>query len=305
MDALHQLVGVTEKGSVMAALRRALKEPPAPLPVAAGPGRLVTPAAPGSPPAQATAVHPLDERGRAYLVEQRHLDPATVDAFSDQLAENEHGSVRAFHNDHQDGEERGPGWKSFVGNQAQGEGRGRSIWRARPPGCRAPTCILVAESFISALSAWESLSDDQRQRTMIVSTAGSFAAAGLARLEKLVAWAHRQALGRKLWLLNASDQDEAQTDQRAAVLRDVAERMGISYHRYAPPEASQDWSDALARSKGYPTHAEAQEAQERAYATDMVRAYIHTDPEPAEEILEVEGEGNDGLGTPGGRGRGR
>ena len=187
-------------GHTMSKLRRALTEPPPPLPVA---GRTIAGSrrsgpAPGAPPLENETAHlseiaptvepelqPLGERGRAYLVQHRHLAPETVDASAHNLRQNRYGSVRALHHRQSgNGEERGENWKSFIGNQADGEGRGRSLWICFPT--RGCSRLIVAESFVSALSAWELLSVEERMVTGLVSTAGAISSAGAARLGRVL-----------------------------------------------------------------------------------------------------------------------
>ncbi len=186
---------------------------------------------------------------------QRLLAPETFRTFAHALRENARGSVRALHNEYGDGEERGENWKAFVGSQADGEGRGRGLWVTFP----APLCsrLIVAESFVSGLSAWEMLPANQRMITGIASTGGTISAAGTKQLEQLLVGMRdhhvQERTGRKVWLLDASDQGEARTAQRTASLMAMAESVGVSCWRYAPRQA-QDWNDALAQAKGQPVY---------------------------------------------------
>ena len=249
----------------MSKLRRALTEPPPPLPVA---GRTIagsrrSGSAPSAPPLENETAHlseiaptvepelqPLDERGRAYLVQHRHLAPETVDASAHNLRQNRYGSVRALHHRQSgDGEERGENWKSFIGNQADGEGRGRSLWICFPT--RGCSRLIVAESFVSALSAWELLSVEERMVTGLVSTTDAISSAGVARLGRLLVGMRehhaREQTGEPIWLYDASDQGEARTAVRTKLLAEIAEQAEINYWRYQPP--AQGWNDALAEAK--------------------------------------------------------
>ncbi len=257
IDACSLLLGRTW-AQTMAELRSSLGSPPPPLPVA-GAGSPARTSVPRLPTVRVQPdLRPLGGHGRDYLVKRRHLAPATIDAFAHALRENVHGSVRVLHNEHGDGEERSQNWKAFVGSQADGEGRGRSLWIAFP----APLCsrLVVAESFISGLSAWELLPANQRMITGIASTGGAISAAGIKQLEQLLVRMREQHVqvrtGRKVWLLDGSDQGEARTVQRTTFLKAMADSVGVSYWRYAPRQAH-DWNDALAQAKGQPAYRDA------------------------------------------------
>ena len=124
MDACGQLLGFS-RGQTYGALRRALQEPPSTLPLARG---HTTIAATTSPVVEATPrpprrLGPLSEPATAYLTTKRGLDPSTLAAFRHRLRSNSHGHLVAPHNDAGDGEERGEGWRSFVGNREDGPDR--------------------------------------------------------------------------------------------------------------------------------------------------------------------------------------
>ena len=315
VDACTKLLGL-RWGEMMGVLRRSLAHPPASLPVvrgvanssnshgrhAAAPANIAgtTPECERShsvavvPPASPT-LQPLGTRGRAYLTERRHLDARTVSTFASTLRENTRGSVRALHSrQYDDGEERGENWKSFVGSQADGEGRGRGLWVAFP--ARHCSRLLVAESFVSALSAWELLPEDQRRITAVASTAGTISVAGAARLERVLTWLRNEQVQRggkqTVWLLDASDQGEASTEARTTFLNAMAEQAGVGYWRYQPPGESQDWNDALAAAKEQPpyqdTLSKPAPQQEPAYTPSYLQA--------EETLGEATTKRNKGLG---------
>ena len=90
------------------------------------------------------------------------LEGSTVDAFSHRLHQTETGAVRALHRCANAGEESGIEGRSFVRDDAAGDG-GHGLFMAAPRLSRKFDCILVAESFESALAAWEAIPDTSRR----------------------------------------------------------------------------------------------------------------------------------------------
>ena len=235
-DAVGIYAGAASSGQQFAALRRALIAPPASVPVLHARTRST---ATGSTPKPSTPLGPLGAAATKYLTSERLLSEATIEAFRHALGERG-GAAVAAHN-RQGGEERGPdGWRSFGGgNTDDGPARGRSAWIAAPAGGVQPTQIIVAESFIDSLSAWQMLPATERATTAVASTGGSLCAASISKLAR--------ALERipGATVLDATDRGERTTEQRTAQLRLAVEATGGAYSRLEPPPGQKDWNDAL------------------------------------------------------------
>ena len=266
--ACTQLLGLTH-GQAMGRLRKTVAAPP--------------PALPSGRSGSATAVRPprilatLKESGRRYLIGDRHLDPASLDAFSHAMRQHSLGVVYP-HNRHGDGEERGPEWRSFYGSRDDGEGRGRSLWVAMPHGSReTPTHVIVAESGTDAISAWEMVPDDLKPTTAIISTAGVASEAGREKLERVLAQMVQHYGAGVPILVDVSDVGERGTEARTAWLRGLADSMGLLYERVVPTqEGVKDWNEELGRVKA------AQRAQGAAALLPTMEA-DQPDPEPPDE----------------------
>lgn len=285
VDACAQLFGLS-RGQTYGALRRALQEPPPVLPLARGhttiaATRPVVEATPRPP----RRLGPLGERATAYLTGKRGLDPATLAAFRHRLRSNAHGHLVAPHNDDGDGEERGEGWRSFVGSREDGPRRGRSLWYARPQGGDLTTFILVAESVIDALSAWQRLDADKQRHTLLVSTAGALSGAGKAKLMRLVRetqqerW--RAGCRGKVVLADASDVGEAGTQARVDALYALSAYLGAGYERLAPP-TGKDWNETLLAS---PPRLNAQPDEQVRTDAPQIAAYLA--PAEDDQVLET------------------
>ena len=296
VDACEQLLGFSRR-QMFGVLRRTLRELPPALPLARGTLTHAVPVAAerlSRPPRQ---LAPLGEQAVAYLTRERCLDPATVAAFAYRLRSNPHGHLVAPHNGDGDGEERGEGWRSFVGSRDDGARRGRSLWHARPHGGGLVTIILVAESVIDALSAWQALDAEKRSRTLLVSTAGSLSEAGKAKLMRLVREAQQEqsrAGGRgKIVIADASDVGEAGTQAREDALYSLSAYLGAGYERLSPP-TGKDWNEAVVSQRNFA------QAQWAAQQSDALQTPFY--PNAVEE--EHQDERHEcGLGA--GRGHGR
>ena len=282
--ACTRLLGLTH-GQAMGTVRKTVAAPPPPL--IYGRGRTTaTPRPPRTPDA-------LGESGRRYLSGERLLHPDTLDAFNHALRQHERGVIFC-HNRHGDGEERGPdGYRHFYGGQHDGEGRGRSLWVAAPHGSQEPPAqIIVAESGISGLSAWEMLDADAQPHTAIASTGGRFSAAGEAKLERVLARMveHHREQGAPV-LVDATDMGEKPTETRTAWLRDLAERTGAIYYRAVPTqEGVTDWNEELAALKA------AREAQEAAQNAQRTASYLLPPEEQNDEQESAKIGGGGGIG---------
>ena len=267
-------------GRTVAAIRKALASPPAAVPFSRG-GR--TSAVSTTPRQQRPprTLPPLDEQGRRYLTETRRLDPATVDTFAPFLAENQ-GAVAALHNEAHDAEEKGEGTTRFTGSAEDGPGRGRGLWLAVADQERAPEQIIVADSFLDAMSAWESFAPELRSTVAVASTGGRPSAAGEDKL--------RRSLARMVEihpeivpvLLDASDVGETDENRRAAWLQKLAEETGTVYRRLAPSQGK-DWNECLMATK---------RAQEAARTDADVSAYLSAPDEPEEPSQGVRSGGS-------------
>ncbi len=280
--AARRLLGL-DHGRVMAAIRAAVVTPPPPLPAGRG-GRSTVTTAKQNP---TRALYPLGKSGRAYLSETRRIDPATLNAFAHALGENKHGSSVAPHNKAGDGEERGEHWTShFHGGQDDGPGRGRSLWIAVPENGTTPRELMVAESFIDALSAWELAPDDVRTRSGVASTGGAISEAGKNKLLLALTRMKEQHKGlTTVRLVDLTDVGERATAARTDFLRDLAERAGVEYRRITPShENTKDWNEELVATKAI-----AQAAQEAVKAAESRAAYLPPPDEP--EAFEEEQHG--------------
>ena len=236
-DAVGIYGGAVSPGQQYAALRRALMAPPAPVPVVYA-AKTTDNAAAGSTSRPAARVLPLDSEGAAYLM-SRHLSETTIEAFRHALSTVQGRGVRARHN-RVGGEERGPDWRSFSGGAADdGPGRGRSLWLAAPKSNEPPERIILAESFVDALSAWQMLPREQQASTALASTGGALCEGNLAKLSRLLA----RLPGVKV--LDCTDQGERTTAKRVEQIRGAVESAGCPYRRLEPPGQAKDWNDAV------------------------------------------------------------
>ena len=132
-----------------------------------------------------------------------------------------------------------------------------------------PEHIVVAESGISALSAWELLPAAYQAGTGIVSTAGGISHAGREKLEAvLLKMVAHHGAGVPI-LVDATDVGEKSTEARTAWLTALAERLGVQYQRAVPQtEGLTDWNEELQAGKanGWQPQEATQQPQDAAEA---------------------------------------
>ena len=231
------------------------------------------------------ALVPLTERGRAHLLEERHLDLATLDAFSHGLRESLQGVSVAPHGEAGDGEEAGPAGISFYGRAADEPGRGPSLWFAVPEnGEPLPQHLVVAESFIDALSVWEMIPADAQPHMGLASIAGVISAATQDLLERsLVRMVelHQASTGITPILLDVTHADEITSPACTVWLSDLAKRAGAEYRREVPSYMVKDWNEELKLVK-----ADAREAQETVAAAESDAARLLIAPDEPEKPVQ-------------------
>ncbi len=287
IDACQNLLGMTW-GRTLGTLRKTLKTPPSALPLHHGgrPSAKVATFPPaGSRPAR--TLDPLGTVATEFLTTNRCLDPVTVEAFAHWLrADPDDGHLVCPHNEQGDGEEYiplpdGSTRKRFTGAMRDGEGRGRSLWHAKPKDHEPIQVVVVNDTALDAVSAWQCLDPATQPETMVISTAGNFSAAGEKLLPLLIQQLHdeRNRTGTvqgKLTLVDASDVGEAGTEEREGILQAIAAAMEMRYVRWEPTEGCKDWNEVVQAAK------REQEAQEAAWQAESMAAYLA----PKEDALE-------------------
>ncbi len=290
IDACQNLLGMTW-GRTLGTLRKTLKTPPSALPLHHGgrPSAKVATFPPaGSRPAR--TLDPLGTVATEFLTTNRCLDPVTVEAFAHWLrADPDDGHLVCPHNEQGDGEEYiplpdGSTRKRFTGAMRDGEGRGRSLWHAKPKDHEPIQVVVVNDTALDAISTWQCLDPVTRPETMVVSTAGNFSAAGEKLLPTLIQQLHDErnragAVHGKLTLVDASDVGEAGTEEREGILQAVAAAMGMRYVRWEPTEGCKDWNEVVQAAK------REQETQEAAWQAESMAAHLA----PEEETPETQG----------------
>ena len=290
IDACRLLFGFNT-GQVFAELRRNLKNPPSPLPLA---GRATAvPASVSSEPRPPRTLLPLTEIAAEFLTQECCLDRATVEAFAHQLqADPVTGHLVCAHNAEGNGEEYplqadGPAHIHSYRERQDGPSRGRSVWHASPRPGDATMAIMVADTPVGALSAWQRLDPATQRRTMIVSTTDDFSEAGKRKLSRLIQQARQECVRAyrcKLVLIDASDVGKATTEAREGTLYALAASHGAKYERWGTGVGN-DWHDALVADR------RAQEAEEEAAREDAsAEAARESDHAPDPGPEETQGE---------------